>query len=69
MSVSRPKIFLIDFRKFGNHAEQGQHFRVEKMVGTIDYNAGSYLTDVQVKHLIDILKWNVTIRQPKDADF
>ena len=67
--MPKPKIFLIDFRKFGNHAEQDQHFRIERMVGTIDYNAGSYLTEVTVKDLIDVSKWDVTIRQPKDSDF
>lgn len=79
--MSKPTINLIDFRKYpsmcpdydmdrhiGPNAEKPKEcLKVESLKGTIDYVAGSFITELTVKDLIGF-KWNVNVRQPRNND-
>jgi hypothetical protein len=64
-------ISLIDFRKTPRlYHEPGKgKFEIESMKNTIEFKAGSFLKDEQVRDLINKPNWTVNIRQPKEKDY
>jgi hypothetical protein len=61
MASKKEKLVLTDLRNV-NHGN-GSAFRVKKMVNTIDYKIGDYISTDEVTEL---LARKVTLSQPKD---
>lgn len=58
-----PKPRVINLTKDLSEAE----FRVEKVVNSIRYKPGQFLTEVQVEELCEDEEWKVIVEKPKGA--
>lgn len=64
-----PTINLVDFRESPKLYHKGpEKFLIESMSNTIEYHAGTYLGDRDVKALIQ-KGWTVKIRAPRNSDY
>jgi hypothetical protein len=68
--MTNPTLNLIDWRSCAGSPRfsEDDHFKIESMKNTIDYQAGQFLKSLTVQDLIT-MGWNINIRQTKESDF